>query len=224
MELAVGSASVLLTTHKTYCEMEELRCLQAVSHYAPLLSYLSRCADRGAVPTAVVVRGLRRVAHRITAAEVDVVYDDAATHTTTAHVLRISNEQPALLLPTAVVEGRRCALLVTTSTLSQGLRPVAAALRGSVAADGSFAASTAKDAAAMERVGVSCAAAEAVTPQTFTLGNEGEAALRIFTVSVQWGSEATQALQSTPDVVLLPLEDVCSAGDAGAALAASLLL
>lgn len=223
MELVVEGQSVLLTTHKTYGEMPELDCLRAVARYPPLLAFLQRCANSGTLPTAVVVRRLHRVAHRIHGAVVDVLYEDAATHTTRVHALGLTTDRPALLMPVVVVGGTQLALLARQSTLSQGLCPVAAGIRGTVSEAGQFEAS-AKLSASLQALGVDCTKSQLITPHAFTIGNEGEPPVHLFSLTLRWDDTTAQEAEATSHVVLMPLVDVLQSHDAGAALCASLLL
>ncbi|KPI83827.1 hypothetical protein ABL78_7132 [Leptomonas seymouri] len=222
MELAIDDKTVLLTTHKTYCETEELHSLRAISEYSPLQVYLQSCANRGALPSAVVVRSLHRVAHRIIGAVVDIVYDDAATHTTTAHVLQLSNVRPALFMPIIVVDGERYALLAQESLLSQGLCPVKTCIRGFVDEAGHFVATTHE--AALRALGIPCLEAKPLSSQTFTIGNEGEAPVQIFSVTLTWSAETLGTATASSELVIVPLDGAFGSGDAGASLSASLLL
>jgi hypothetical protein len=221
MELAVDGRTVLLATHKTYCEGEELQTLRAISQYHPLLSYLQSCAERGALPTAIVVRRLYRIAHRIHGAEVDVVYEDATRHSTTAYVVQLSNLHPALLMPVVAVNGKRYALLAQESTLSQGLRPVVTCIRGCVDDAGRFDATA--HAAALSALGVSYADAKPLSSQKFTIGNEGEPPLRVYSMTLHWDAGSARAVEASNGLVLMPLEEVPRAGDVGAAFCASML-
>ncbi|KAG5481769.1 hypothetical protein CUR178_07122 [Leishmania enriettii] len=222
MELVVGQKRVLLTTHKTYSEADELHSLRAFVRYAPLCTYLAECATNGPVPDAVVVRRLERVAHRITGAIVDLVYRDACSSSSTTRALRLSNTCPAVLLPVVCVQGRRYAVLAQQALVPQGLAVVTMAMRGVVNAEGDFASDT--YASALAEVGIRLEDATLISSTPFTIGNEGEPAIRLFTVKATWDAEQAEQLRENPKLALVALKDVFAAGDAAASLAVSLML
>ncbi|CAJ1021589.1 conserved hypothetical protein [Leishmania braziliensis MHOM/BR/75/M2904] len=218
MELTVGGKPVLLTTHKAYCEVNELQSLRAFAQYPPLCTYLTECEKNGPIPDAVVVRHLERVAHRITGAVVDLIYGG----TSTARVLRLTNARPAVLLPIVAIEERRYAVLVQQVELSQGLKTVTTAMRGIVDAEGGFANDTYTS--ALARAGVRIADASPLSFTDFTIGNEGEPAVRFFTLTTTCNAEQAEQLRQNPDLALVALKDVFASGDAAASLAVSLVL
>ncbi|KAK7199045.1 hypothetical protein NESM_000872700 [Novymonas esmeraldas] len=223
MEVVVEQQHVLLTTHKTYSEVGELHSLRAFAQYPPLRAYLTKCAASGPMPSAVVVRRLERVAHRITGAVVDLVYAaESGGGVGTTQALRLGNTDPAVLLPVLVVDGRRHAVLARQAQVSQGLAVVPSAIRGTVGASGEFVG--AAHASALECVGLRIAEATPLSPASFTIGSEGEPAVRLFTVVASCDAEGVQRLQQqSSDLTLVALEDVFAAGDAAASLAVSLL-
>ncbi|CBZ25668.1 conserved hypothetical protein [Leishmania mexicana MHOM/GT/2001/U1103] len=221
MELTVGNRHVLLTAHKTYSEPDGLHSLQAFAQYPPLCTYLAECAKSGPIPDAVVVRRLHRVAHRITGAVVDLVYRDACSGTQTERALRLTNVHPAALLPIVAVKGQRYALLARQAELSQGLGIVTTAMRGVVNAEGGFASDT--YASALESVGIRLADATPLSSTAFTIGNEGEPAIRLFTLTTTCDEVQAEQLHEDPRLALVALKDVLAAGDAAASLAVSLI-
>ncbi|CAG9572551.1 conserved hypothetical protein [Leishmania major strain Friedlin] len=221
MELTVGNRQVLLTAHKTYIEPDGLDSLRAFAQYPPLFTYLAGCPESGPIPDAVVVRRLYCVAHRITGALVDLVYRDACSGTQTERALRLTNAHPAALLPIVTVKGQRYALLARQAEVSQGLGIVTTAMRGVVNAEGGFASDT--YASALERVGVRLADATPLSSTAFTIGNEGEPAIRLFTLTSACDEEQAEQLHRDPRLALVALKDVFAAGDAAASLAVSLI-
>ncbi|KAG5507693.1 hypothetical protein JKF63_06642 [Porcisia hertigi] len=222
MEFTVGHTRVLLTTHKSYGDADALDSLRAFAQYPPLCGYLNECAQGGSIPDTVVVRRLDRVADRITGAVVDLVYGKAPGGTaTTTTVLRLADADPAVLLPIVTLEGQRYAVLAQQVELSQGLVNTKTAIRGVVTREGGFASD--KYASALAGVGIRVADAAPLSPKAFTVGNEGELAIRFFTLAAACNAHQVEELRHTPSLALVPLADVIAAGDAAASLAVSLI-
>ncbi|GET87879.1 hypothetical protein, conserved [Leishmania tarentolae] len=222
MELTVENRQVLLTAHKTYSEVDGLQSLRDFAEYPPLCTYLAECAKSGPIPNAVVVRHLDRVAHRITGAVVDLVYQDACIGRQTEHVLRLTSARPAVLLPILVVKGQRYALLVRQVEASQGFAIVTTAMRGVVNTEGGFASDI--YASALEEVGIRVADATPLSSTAFNMGNEGDPPIHLFTLTTSCDEELAEQLNEDPCFALVMLKDVFAAGDAAASLAVSLIL
>lgn len=242
MEIALPSQVVLLSVHRTYKDMDEENCLQAVVEFEPFQAYLRQLADEpSAAPRAFVIRHIQRVAQRVVSVIADVEYVDASG-TKTTQVVRWTDEKPAVLLPVVIAQGRSYGVL-SMRRLNGTSEPLnSAAFSGTLHTDGSFHFDYAAD---LSKLGFDLRAIRPVNSHAYTVGDEPTTPVSVLTVSTTVPD--IQAIHSLIDdvhkspgshdaahsldadnkdapITVLPLEKVAELGDMCTSLAASLLL
>lgn len=220
MEIKIRDKDVLLTTHKTYCEREEVKGLQAVSQYPPFLKYVAECETRGPAPRAIIIRNIFRFAHRVVGVVADVEYTDSAGKKL-CQTVNLADEAPAILLPVIEAGGKKFAVLVHHRRLATGMSATDEAITGLVGLTGEF---TSEHNEAVASLGFDLASATKLQ-RTYTIGDEGSQPYTIYTVAMSRGSEeeVKGLLEKgdglAPQLFAVPVTDVHTLGDSKAALA-----
>lgn len=218
MEVTVGDAKVLLTTHRTFSEHDNCCPIQNVAEYPPLRSYLERCADNGPLPYAVVIRQLHHVAHRIVGATINVVYQEGTPGGITwTQTLQLWDKQPAVLMPILIVDGDRFAVLARCHDVSSAVPYSLAAIRGWVSSDSS---TEFNCTASLLKYGFDLGEAKTLSPQSYTVGNEGEAPVQLFTLMKTSSLDEIEAMSADTDLSAVLISEVPHVGDVRAVLAA----
>ncbi|RNF07452.1 hypothetical protein TraAM80_03428 [Trypanosoma rangeli] len=224
MEIQVGEKVALLTTHKTYRDDAE-DSVRAVANYSPFCKYVEACARHGPVPSTFVIRDIRRVAHRIVGLTVDVECDTRSGRVVQS--VDLCDSSPAIILPVSTVNDICYAILVRQRQTSVSCSFILEAFCGAVNDTGNL---TAPKDELFQQLGVDLQQVRAVSPKKYTIGNEGTAPYKIYSVTVEMSPETLQTLQNASmivekSLVAMPLDEVLSTvSDVKACLAASLLL
>lgn len=228
MEVKIREKDVLLTTHKSYCEVDETKGLLAVSQYGPFLKYIEECEKRGPVPHALIVRNIFRSAHRVVGVVAEIEYVDQTGHKL-SQTVNLTDRPPAVLLPVISIEKEtgveRFVLLVHQRQISTGMAAVTEAISGIVGLNGEFCSIHNND---LVKAGLDLDTIKAY-PQTYTMGNGGDLPCTFFSVVYQCKDTAeiekykVQGDGLKPQLVAVPLQDVLSCGDLKAAMAQSIL-
>eukprot|EP00796_Vickermania_ingenoplastis_P001854 gene1854-1133_t len=221
MEIKIRDKDVLLTTHKTYCEPEEVKGLQAVSQYAPFQKYVADCSARGPAPRAFIVRNIFRFAHRVVGVVLEVEYVDS-TGKKLSQTVNLTDQPPAILMPIIQIGDKKYAVLVRQRRLATGLEATDEAITGAVGLSGEFSSDHNE---AVEALGFSLSAAKPL-PRSYTIGEDGNLAYTIYTTSIEKQDEVqiAELLEKgdgmSPRLFAVPVTDVIRLGDSKAALAA----
>lgn len=242
MEFKIRGENVLLTTHKTYCEVGEQNGLQAVSLYSPFLKFSTECEKRGPVPRAFIIRNIFRFAHRVVGILMDVEYVDS-TGVKVTHTVHLTDQSPAVLLPVIHVGEKAYALLIRHRRIATSMKLVTEAITGMVGPNGEF--SCKEHERALEKVGVQLSSSQLISERTFTIGGDEEGALgyHFYTMRMartteelapllvssggskttidQGSSGSTSVLE--PRLYAVPISEVNECGDAKATLATCLI-
>ncbi|RNF22227.1 uncharacterized protein Tco025E_03159 [Trypanosoma conorhini] len=224
MEVQVGERVALLTTHKTFRDDTE-GGLRAVADYPPFCKYVAACAGHGPVPSTFVIRNIRRVAQRVVGLTMDVECDTRSGKV--VQTVDLCDSSPAIILPVAAVNDTRYAILVRQRQVSVGCNFILEAFCGAVNDTGNL---TAPKDELFQQLGADLQQVRAVSSKGYTVGNEGTAPYKVYSLAVEMTPETLQTLQNASKVVenslvALPLDEVVSTvSDAKACLAASLLL
>lgn len=242
MEFKICEKNVLLTTHKTYCEVDEQNGLQAVFHYSPFQKFSSECEKRGPVPKAFIIRNIFRLAHRVVGVLMDVEYIDS-TGMKVTHTVHLTDQPPAVLLPIINVGEKTYALLVNHRRVATGMKTVTEAITGVVGPNDEFSCKEHEN--ALEKAGFQLSLSEVMTKRTFTIGGdeEGTVGYTFYTMRVartleeispfllspvgskpinDAGSSRSNSVLD-PRLCAIPLSEVYGCGDAKASLAMCLL-
>ncbi|ESL11660.1 hypothetical protein TRSC58_00585 [Trypanosoma rangeli SC58] len=224
MEIQVGEKVALLTMHKSYRDDAE-GGVKAVANYSPFCKYVATCARYGPVPSTFVIRDIRRVAQRIVGLTMDV---ECVTRSgRVVQSVDLCDSSPAVILPVTTVNDICYALLVRQRQASVGCNFILEAFCGAVNDTGSLMAP--KD-ELFQQLGVDLQQVRAISPKKYTIGNEGTAPYKVYSVTVEMSPETLQTLQNVSmnvekSLVAMPLDEVLSTvSDAKACLVASLLL
>ncbi|KAH9589366.1 hypothetical protein LSM04_007489 [Trypanosoma melophagium] len=224
MEVLIGERAVLLTTHKTYRDDGE-DSVRAVAGYTPFRTYVDTCTKSGPVPSAFLIRNIRRIAQRVVGVIMDVECDTQSGKV--VQTVDLCDSSPVILLPIATVNNTRYAFLVRQRRVSAGCKYTLEAMCGTETEDNAF---IGPNDELLSALGFDLKQVFALSPSRYTLGNEGTVLYKVCSVNATLSPETLQELQSVPenvDTLLTPvsLEEVLgNVNDAKASLAASLLL
>lgn len=226
MELNIGGKTVLLTTHKTYCEVDEVNGLRAVSQYGPFQQYVAQCEANGPIPSAFILRNIFRYAHRVVGVVMDVeLKDETGKNLIVSQTVNLTERLPAVMLPIVEIGTKKYAMLLHHRRLATGLSAVDEALCGVVDIDGSFSSEYNE---MLTTAGFDLSQATAL-PRKCVVGGEGSLAYTFFTMSITRQDEVQVAELldkgdgTSPRLFLTPIDDVHGLGDAKASLAAYLV-
>ncbi|KEG14170.1 hypothetical protein DQ04_00591110 [Trypanosoma grayi] len=224
MEVLIGNREVLLTTHKTYRDDGE-GGVRSVAAYTPFCNYLAACAEHGPMPSAFIVRNIRRIAQRVVGVIMDVECETQSGKV--VQTVDLCDSTPVVLLPIAIVNDTKYALLVRQRRVSAGCKFTVEAFCGAEDCDGTI---TWTNGELLTRLGFDLNSVEVLSQVKYTVGNEGTAPYKVCSASVLMAPEIFQGVQESAkgaetSFIAVPLEEVMFAvSDAKAGLAASLVL
>ncbi|CAD2222368.1 hypothetical protein, conserved [Angomonas deanei] len=223
MEIKVQNGTILLSIHSTLLVTNKEETLRSVADYPPFQQYIGSFEQPGSIlPKAILIRSIMKMAQRIVRVIADVVVDTDGKEIT--QPIQLSAESPAVLLPIAVVDGKKYGIVVGQRRMSLSFFPTKEAIYGSVDETGRF---TSDCNSILTSLGFNLAGVEAVGERTFTIGNEGKLPFRIFSVTANLTQQQLETIGSAESEegrpIAVPFDVLPSLDDAKVGLAACLL-